>query len=99
LINNERLIVAKNITDALSDSGNMAENNNFMEARRKKDKLEIRIDHLEDVIKNSVLVEEGKHDKVEIGATVVIRKKGDKRQKIFKIVGREEFDIKSKQIP
>ncbi|HIP21420.1 MAG TPA: hypothetical protein EYG72_00415 [Candidatus Pacebacteria bacterium] len=99
LIINERIIAAKNISSALSDNGNMAENNDFMIARDKKEKLEIRISHLEDVLKNSEIVKDKIHEEVEVGATVIICKDGDKRKKIFKIVGREEFDIKSKKIP
>jgi len=99
LINNERLVAAKDISNALDDNGNMSENNDFIIARQKKEKLEIRISHLEDVLKNTKIIENKKFDKVDVGATVIIHKKGDKRQKIFTISGREEFDIKSKKIP
>ena len=99
LIINERIVVAKNIAKSLKDEPNMSENNDYITAIQKKEKLETRIAHLEDVIRNSVIIDENKkHDKVEVGATVIILKKGDRRQKIFKIVGKEEIDLNLKKI-
>ena len=98
LINEGRLESAKKIADALEDNANMAENNDFMVAREEKEKLEIRISHLEDILKNVEILKKKKFERVDVGATVVVRKKGTKKDKIFEIVGREEFDLDSKKI-
>jgi transcription elongation factor GreA len=99
LVNVRRAELSDELKEAYDDGDKIAENNNVMILKRVREKLEIRIDHLKDVLKDSEIVKDKKYDKVEVGATVFIQKKGKSEEKVFQIVGREEFDLKSKKIP
>jgi len=78
--------------------GDLSENAEYHQAREEQGKLEDRINKVEAILKDSVLVEKHHSTIVEVGSTITIKKEGDKEIKIFTIVGSEEVDASSGKI-
>lgn len=89
LKNQKRADVAERLKRA-KELGDLSENAEYMEAREEQTQVETRIFELEDMIKNAVLITQGKGDKVQIGSTVEVEK-GDQKM-TFQIVGPNEAD-------
>lgn len=93
----KRRDVAEQLEQAKS-LGDLRENSEYQEARAAQATLEERIAYLTDVVKRAVVVQSHHSTKVEIGSTVVIRKKGgidstsSENQKLH-VVGSSEANI------
>lgn len=95
-LNELKTVRRKEIADALEYAkslGDLSENAEYHQAREDQANCEDRISHLENIIKNAVIMDE-KHSsgKVEVGNTVTVVKKGEKAERVFVIVGSEETD-------
>lgn len=73
--------------------GDLSENAEYNEARQAQAEIEDRINHLENLIKTAMIVDNQKGDVVTIGAVVKVKKTGDSQTKTYKIVGSEEADM------
>jgi transcription elongation factor GreA len=73
--------------------GDLSENAEYHSAREAQGKLQTRIEEIEDVLKNSLVVEKKIGNMVDIGATVVVQKVADKSERTLTIVGAEEADM------
>lgn len=73
--------------------GDLSENAEYQEARDNQAKLEDRIAEIEHIIRNAEIVKHHKADKVELGTTAVIQKKGSSAKQEFEIVGPEDADL------
>ena len=78
--------------------GDLSENAEYHAAREKKRKNESRIMEIEHILKYSEIVTRSGSGKVELGATVVIKKDGDTDTKTFMIVSDTEADIGQNKI-
>lgn len=79
------------------DLGDLSENAEYHEAREKQSFIEGRIQELESLIKNAVIIENKKSDTVELGSTV--QATCDNGMKIkYQIVGHSEADPASGRI-
>lgn len=78
--------------------GDLSENAEYHEARQAQAEVEDRISHLENLIKNAVIVAGQVGDLVNIGSKVSIQKEGEKDTKTYTIVGSEESDMSSGKI-
>ena len=79
------------------DLGDLSENAEYHEAREKQSFIEGRIQELESLIKNAVIIESKKSDMVELGSTV--HATCDNGMKIkYQIVGHSEADPASGRI-
>lgn len=79
------------------DLGDLSENAEYHEAREKQSFIEGRIQELESLIKNAVIIENKKSDTVELGSTV--HATCDNGMKIkYQIVGHSEADPTSGKI-
>lgn len=79
------------------DLGDLSENAEYHEAREKQSFIEGRIQELESLIKNAVIIESKKSDTVELGSTV--HATCDNGMKIkYQIVGHSEADPASGRI-
>lgn len=78
--------------------GDLSENAEYHEARQAQAEVEDRISHLENLMKNAVIVAGQVGDLVNIGSKVSIQKEGDKETKTYTIVGSEESDMSSGKI-
>jgi len=71
--------------------GDLSENTEYAAAREEQGILESKIQDLEYTIENTVLIEDKHYDKVEVGATVVLKYE-DGEVDTYKIVGIKEAD-------
>lgn len=91
----------KEIADALEYAkslGDLSENAEYHQAREDQANCEDRISHIEQILKNAVIMETGVTGIVSVGSTVTILKKGSKEEKTFALVGSEEADSVSGKI-
>ncbi len=91
----------KEIADALEYAkslGDLSENAEYHQAREDQANCEDRIVHIEQILKNAVIMETHAAGVVSVGSTVTITKKGSKEEKTYAIVGSEEADSVSGKI-
>lgn len=90
----------KEILDALEYAkslGDLSENSEYHQAREDQAKLEERIQYLEKILEDSIVIKKGSSDTVEMGSTVKVKKLNGE-EKDFLIVGQEEADFQSGKI-
>src|SRR5437879_3143967 len=75
--------------------GDLSENAEYHEARNEQRRLEERISQVEQILKNSIVASRTGTSRVEVGATVIVKKTGDSNNRTFEIVGAEEADMAS----
>lgn len=86
----ERKKIAESLEYAKS-LGDLSENAEYHEARDKQADVEDRIAELEDIIKNSSIIEKGSSDVIRMGAKITASRDG--KEEIFYLVGAEEADM------
>lgn len=94
-------VARKEIAESLEYArslGDLSENAEYHAARELQAATEERIRRLEGVIKSAVIVSEKKKGVVSFGSMVTIKKKGDKAEHAYTIVGSEEADMREKKI-
>jgi transcription elongation factor GreA len=93
-----RTEIAKNLEYARS-LGDFSENAEYQEARDLQAATEERIRKLEDLVKNTKILTEGrKKDEVGFGSKVSIKKEGGAEVHEYTIVGSEEADMRVKKL-
>ncbi len=88
----KRKEVAENLEYAKS-LGDLSENAEYQEARELQANIEDRIRKIDSILLNAKIITFHHSDKAELGSTVTVKKKGEKEEKTFKIVGAEEADM------
>ena len=91
----------REILDALEFAkslGDLSENAEYHQAREDQGKTEDRINQIEYMLQNSVVVKKHHSTKVEIGTTVIVKKEGIKDSVTYSIVGAEEADMSQNKI-
>ncbi len=91
----------KEIADALEYAkslGDLSENAEYHQAREDQANCEDRITHIEQILKNAVIMDVQVGNVVHVGSTVTVLKKGTKEEKTFALVGSEEADTISGKI-
>ncbi len=78
--------------------GDLSENAEYHEARDTQGVVEDRINKLEAILKNAVIVSSHHTEAVAVGSEITVMKNGDKNEKIYTIVGDEEFDLAAGKI-
>ena len=73
--------------------GDLSENAEYRQARADQASTEARIAQLEHIIKHAKIISHVKSDKVQVGSTVELIKKGTKDTRVFNIVDSEESDM------
>jgi transcription elongation factor GreA len=94
---NKRQAVLESLQFARS-LGDLSENAEYHNAREEQARLEERINQLEIILRDSILVEEHNKSSISVGSEITISKKGDKDKKVYFIVGSEEADITENKI-
>ncbi len=92
LKNSKRKEVAEAL-DYARGLGDLSENAEYHEARAQQAEIEERISKVENILKNSTVVEDRHGDHAMIGSTVIVEKKGDKKTRTFMIVGSAESNM------
>jgi transcription elongation factor GreA len=93
----------KEIADALEYAkslGDLSENAEYHQACEDQANCEDRINHIEQILKNAVIMETSEKavGVIHVGSTVTVLKKGSKEEKTFALVGSEEADSVSGKI-
>lgn len=94
-------VARKEIAESLEYArslGDLSENAEYHAARELQAATEERIRRVEGVIKSAVIMTEKKKGVVSFGSRVTIKKKGDKAEHVYMIVGSEEADMREKKI-
>lgn len=79
--------------------GDLSENAEYQEAKELQATTEERIQKLEGILKNAVIVDgDTKSDEVRLGSTVVIQKEGEKETHEYTIVGSEEANMRERKL-
>lgn len=94
-------VARKEIAESLEYArslGDLSENAEYHAARELQAATEERIRRVEGVIKSAVIISEKKKGVVGFGSKVTIKKKGDKAEHTYTIVGSEEADMRDKKI-
>jgi transcription elongation factor GreA len=78
--------------------GDLSENAEYQSSRDEQGKNEGRIQQIEAILKTAKIIERSGGDKVEFGATVVVKKLSDDSEKTFVIVDDVEADINQNKI-
>ncbi len=82
--------VARKLKQA-KELGDLSENSEYQEAREEQRRIEQRINQLEMILKNAVLIKKVSHSQtVRIGSVVKVKKEGEKNPTVFTIVGSDE---------
>ncbi|MBI2032769.1 MAG: transcription elongation factor GreA [Candidatus Levybacteria bacterium] len=76
--------------------GDLSENAEYTMAREELSFIDGRIDELEELLKQAVLISNSKSNTVKLGSTVAV--KVDKGKEVFTVVGEWEADPKEKKI-
>ena len=100
-LNQLKTVRRKEIADALEYAkslGDLSENAEYHQAREDQANCEDRIIHVEQILKNAVIMDTHKAEVVSVGSTVTVMRKGSKEEKTFAIVGSEEADSISGKI-
>lgn len=91
----------KEVAEALDYArglGDLSENAEYHEARANQADVEDRISKLEEILKNTTVVEDRHGDHAVIGSTVVVEKKDGSKKMTLMIVGSAESDIAAGKI-
>lgn len=78
--------------------GDLSENAEYHEAREMQGVVEDRIQKIETLLKNAVVVSSHGTDAVVVGSVVTVVREGEKSEKTYTVVGGEESDISSGKI-
>lgn len=99
LMNVERPAISKQIAEA-RDKGDLSENAEYDAAKEAQGLLELRISKLQEVIRNSRIIDESKIDtsKVQILSKVKIKNKKNNATMTYTIVAESEADLKEGKI-
>jgi transcription elongation factor GreA len=78
--------------------GDLSENAEYQASRDEQGKTEGRIQEIEHILKYGKVIERSGSDKVELGATVVLKKTGETEEKTYMLVSETESDIAQNKI-
>ncbi|MFH0804266.1 MAG: transcription elongation factor GreA [Candidatus Zambryskibacteria bacterium] len=78
--------------------GDLSENAEYHEARDMQGVVEDRIQKLEFILKNAIIVSSHGTETVVVGSVVTVTKSGDRNERVYTIVGGEESDLSSGKI-
>ena len=98
LIKNKRKEVAERLKDSKEFGGDLTENPEYEHAKNDQAFIEGRIEQINEIMQNYVIVENGDKGKIDLGAVVVLKDVDDKKEKKFKIVSSIESDPEKNKI-
>ncbi len=100
-LNDLKNVKRKEVAEALDYArglGDLSENAEYHEARTKQADVEERIKKIDDILKNTTVVEDKHGDHAVIGSTVVVEKADGTKKMTLMIVGSAESDIATGKI-
>lgn len=94
--NTKRKEIIERIDDARA-LGDLSENAEYHQAREEQGRNEDRINQIESILKNSVVVKKHSSNIVEVGTSVVVKKESGS-EVVYHMVGSEEADLAQNKI-
>ncbi|NCU28187.1 MAG: transcription elongation factor GreA [Candidatus Moranbacteria bacterium] len=91
----------KEIIERIDDAralGDLSENAEYHEAREEQGRNESRINQIESILKNSIIVKKHSSTTAEIGTSVIVKKGNSGEEVIYHLVGSEEADLMQNKI-
>ncbi len=99
LVKNKRKEVAGRLRDAKKSGGDLAENSEYEYAKNEQAFIEGKIEQLNEVLQNSVIVDKSEvGDIVTIGATVVLKDLDEGKTRKYRVVSSVESDPEKNKI-
>ena len=100
LRNEKRAEVASRLHQALEEGGELVENAEYEDAKNEQAFVEGEILRLETILSNAQIIEQatGKKATVNLGDTVTLKEKGQKKTEAFQLVGAAESDPREGRI-
>ncbi len=93
LINKKRKEIAERLKEAKNSGGDLTENSEYDYAKNEQAFIEGRIEQINEILSNYVIIENKKNKGlIELGSVVVVRDMDKKRNKEFKMVSSIESD-------
>ncbi|QPC80848.1 transcription elongation factor GreA [Phototrophicus methaneseepsis] len=90
--------LAQRLKEAVS-MGDLKENADYHDTREQMALLDGRINHIEAILRNAVIIEnDGPSDEVRIGSKVTIREEGEEDDEVYSIVGAAEANPREGRI-
>jgi transcription elongation factor GreA len=97
LVKNKRKEVAERLKESKEFGGDLTENPEYEHAKNDQAFIEGRIEQINEILQNYVIVEKEKGT-IDLGSTVVVKDFEDKKEKKFKIVSSIESDPEKNKI-
>ncbi|MYD11059.1 MAG: transcription elongation factor GreA [Chloroflexi bacterium] len=98
LVETRRPALARKLKDAVAQ-GDLKENADYHDAKEQLGFVEGRVQHIESVLMNAIIVDSaGPSDVVRVGSTVVIQEVGSGEDEEYKIVGSAEANPRERKI-
>jgi transcription elongation factor GreA len=92
-----RIEVSQKLKKA-KEYGDLSENAEYSEAKDEEERVESRINELEDIIKKAVIIKKSSSNSVQIGSKITIKNKKTSKTSEFIIVGSNETNPKEGKI-
>lgn len=94
-LNELKMVVRPEVIEQIKEAraqGDLSENAEYHAAKEKQAQVEAKIEELEYLVENSIIIEEGSKDEISIGSTFEIEYLDDNEKEEYKIVGSTEAD-------
>jgi transcription elongation factor GreA len=98
LVKNKRKEVAERLKESKEFGGDLTENPEFEHAKNDQAFIEGRIEQINEITQNYIIVENGDKGTIDLGAVVVLKDLDEKKDKKFKIVSSIESDPEKNKI-
>jgi transcription elongation factor GreA len=98
LIKNKRKEVAERLKEAKDFGGELSENSEYENAKNDQAFIEGRIEQINEILQNVIIIKKKEKGTVDLGSTVVVKDLEDKKEKKFKIVSSIESDPEKNKI-
>ena len=98
LVKNKRKEVAERLKEAKDFGGELTENSEYEHAKNDQAFIEGRIEQINGIMSNHVIVKKEEKGKVGLGSTVIVKDMAEKKEKKFKIVSSIESDPEKNKI-
>ena len=98
LVKNKRKEVAERLKESKEFGGDLTENPEYEHAKNDQAFIEGRIEQINDIINNYIIVENGDKGTIDLGITVVLKDLDEKKERKFKIVSSVESNPEKNKI-
>jgi transcription elongation factor GreA len=98
LVKIKRKEVAERLKESKDSGGDLTENSEYEHAKNDQAFIEGRIEQINDILQNFLIIEKEEKGTIDLGSTVLIKDLDEKKEKKFKIVSSIESDPEKNKI-